>query len=142
MPMPKKSSSHEANGPSLFSHSGGWSLSNHRRGSVDLVTTGNWDAVVLQDQSQRPSFPRNWVKLLKAQQSIRMYSEATHYRCLAMFCLMLLPWSLPSGKQPESYNYNYNYNNINFHRNSNPCTVPVFFLTWGKRDGDSQNCAC
>ena len=26
-------------------------------------------------------------------------------------------------------------------RAKNPCTVPVFFLTWGKRDGDSQNCA-
>ena len=24
---------------------------------------------------------------------------------------------------------------------TNPCTMPVFFLTWGKRDGDSQNCA-
>ena len=23
---------------------------------------------------------------------------------------------------------------------TNPCTQPVFFLTWGKRDGDSQNC--
>ena len=23
---------------------------------------------------------------------------------------------------------------------TNPCTMPVFFLTWGKRDGDSQNC--
>ena len=26
-------------------------------------------------------------------------------------------------------------------RAKNPCTLPVFFLTWGKRDGDSQNCA-
>ena len=26
-------------------------------------------------------------------------------------------------------------------RAKNPCTVPVFFLTWGKRDGDTQNCA-
>ena len=24
---------------------------------------------------------------------------------------------------------------------TNPCTMPVFFLTWGKRDGDSMNCA-
>ena len=23
---------------------------------------------------------------------------------------------------------------------TNPCTMPVFFMTWGKRDGDSQNC--
>ena len=23
---------------------------------------------------------------------------------------------------------------------SNPCTVPLFYQTWGKRDGDSQNC--
>ena len=23
---------------------------------------------------------------------------------------------------------------------TNPCTQPVFFLTWGKRDGDTQNC--
>jgi len=25
-------------------------------------------------------------------------------------------------------------------RAANPCTVPLFFQTWGKRDGDSQNC--
>ena len=25
-------------------------------------------------------------------------------------------------------------------RAKNPCTVPVFFQTWGKRDGDSMNC--
>jgi hypothetical protein len=30
---------------------------------------------------------------------------------------------------------------VNTIKAKNPCTVPVFFLTWGKRDGDSQNCA-
>ena len=25
-------------------------------------------------------------------------------------------------------------------RETNPCTMPVYYLTWGKRDGDSQNC--
>ena len=25
-------------------------------------------------------------------------------------------------------------------RAKNPCTVPVFFQTWGKRDGDAHNC--
>ena len=25
-------------------------------------------------------------------------------------------------------------------RETNPCTRPVYYLTWGKRDGDRQNC--
>ena len=29
---------------------------------------------------------------------------------------------------------------VNAARESNPCVRPVYFLTWGKRDGDSQNC--
>jgi len=81
---------------------GGWSLSNHRSGSLDLATTGKWDVVVLQDQSQRPSFPKNWV-----------YGNVLPDAAALVTAI----------------------------RNSNPCTVPVFFLTWGKRDGDSQNCA-
>ena len=121
----------------VFLHSGGWSLSNHRSGSIDLATTGNWDVVVLQDQSQRPSFPRNWVNSLVIHGSC---SRARHYRCMATFCLTLLPWSLPSGKKTLIV-CSYHLTSYNLARNSNPCTVPVFFLTWGKRDGDSQNCA-
>jgi len=30
---------------------------------------------------------------------------------------------------------------VNAIRANDPCTIPMFFLTWGKRDGDSQNCA-
>ena len=62
---------------------------------------GNFDVVVIQDQSQRPSFGMNYVY------GYIMQDVAAISRAI---------------------------------QETNPCTQPVFFLTWGKRDGDSQNC--
>ena len=62
---------------------------------------GNFDVVVIQDQSQRPSFGMNYVY------GYIMQDVAAISRAI---------------------------------QETNPCTQPVFFLTWGKRDGDTQNC--
>ena len=63
---------------------------------------GTWDYVVLQDQSQLPSFPPNQV--------------ATQ--------------SLPYAQALSDSIYKYN-----------PCGKPLFFMTWGRENGDASNCA-
>merc|ERR1711970_25379 len=63
---------------------GGQTLGGHVSSSLGQITSGDWDVVVIQDQSQRPSFP-----------------EAKTI--------------------------------VDTIRAKTPCTVPVFFLTWGKR---------
>jgi len=80
---------------------GGQTLGGHVSGSLGHITSGDWDVVIIQDQSQRPSFPEGYV-----------------YNYIV----------------PEAKTI------VDTIRAKNPCTVPVFFLTWGKRDGDSQNC--
>ena len=40
---------------------GGWTLANHVSSSLGSIRGGDWDAVVIQDQSQRPSFPEGYV---------------------------------------------------------------------------------
>ena len=67
----------------------------------DSQRGGDWDAVVIQDQSQRPSFGAGYV-----------YNNI-----------------LPDAKTI-----------VDAIRETNPCTRPVWFLTWGKRDGDTHNC--
>merc|ERR1712098_719117 len=80
---------------------GGQTLGGHVSGSLGHITSGDWDVVIIQDQSQRPSFPEGYV-----------YN-----------------YIIPEAKTI-----------VDTIRAKNPCTVPVFFLTWGKRDGDTQNC--
>lgn len=81
---------------------GGKTLEWHATNSLDRIKNGDWDAVVLQDQSQRPSFGAQYV-------------------------------------------YNYIIPNVltltKTMRDTNVCTLPVFFQTWGKRDGDTMNCS-
>merc|ERR1712173_287331 len=70
-----------------------------------LLTESNaiaWDAVVLQDQSQRPSFGAQYV-----------------YNYILPDVLTL----------------------VQTMKETNVCTLPVFFQTWGKRDGDTHNCS-
>jgi len=81
---------------------GGQTLGGHVAGSLGHITSGDWDVVVIQDQSQRPSFSDGYV------------------------CKNVIPEAKTI---------------VDTIRAKNPCTVPVFFLTWGKRDGDTQNCA-
>jgi len=89
--------------PTVYSESrGGETLGGHVLNSLAAIRSDEWDVVVIQDQSQRPSFPNGYV----------------YYNII-----------------PESTTL------VKAINDQNPCTVPVFFQTWGKRDGDSQNCA-
>merc|ERR1719432_527755 len=81
---------------------GGKTLNWHAHNSLNKIKNGDWDAVVLQDQSQRPSFGAQYV-----------YSY-------------ILPDVLTL---------------VQTMRETNVCTLPVFFQTWGKRDGDTGNCS-
>ena len=81
---------------------GGQTLAGHvTSGSLDTIKGSDWDVVVIQDQSQRPSFGPGYV-----------YHN-------------ILPDVLAIEEAIRS---------------SNKCTLPLYFMTWGKRDGDTGNC--
>ena len=65
------------------------------------IADGNWDYVVLQEQSQRPAFSPGQV-------SNDVYPYAKR------LC-----------------------DTIRFH---NPCATPLFYMTWGRENGDASNC--
>lgn len=69
--------------------------------STGKIAQGTWDFVVLQEQSQRPSFPDEQVEV-------------------EVF---------PFARKLDSL--------INI---SNPCTETMFYMTWGRKNGDAQNC--
>lgn len=68
--------------------------------SMTLIQQGGWDIVVLQEQSQYPSFPQSQVQ-----------NEV-----------------FPYAAQLVQAVYTYS-----------PCAEPMFYMTWGRRDGDQQN---
>ena len=70
--------------------------------SQSLINQGNWDYVVLQEQSQLPSFPDSQV---------------------ATDCF---PFAAQLNDQILSVD---------------SCTETVFYMTWGRQNGDSGNCA-
>lgn len=80
---------------------GGYTLQGHSTNgtSLNVINSDEWDFVVLQDQSQLPSFPHN---------------------------------------QVVSDVYPYAANLCDSIRAANECAAPLFFNTWGRRDGDSQ----
>ncbi len=83
---------------------GGFTLRNHFE-SADArakIALGNWDVVVIQAQSQEPSFPESQVQVQ----------------------------TLPYARKLDS-----------LVRLSNPaCTETLFFMTWGRKNGDAGNC--
>ena len=83
---------------------GGYTFEGHlgNAASMDLVTQGNWDFVVLQQQSQMPAFPISQVE-------VETFPFATQLN-----------------------------DSILAH---NPCAETVFYMTWGRENGDQQNCA-
>ena len=85
-----------------WSSPGGKTLNWHAHNSLNKIKNGDWDAVVLQDQSQRPSFGAQYV-----------------YNYILPDVLTL----------------------VQTMKETNVCTLPVFFQTWGKRDGDTHNCS-
>ena len=83
---------------------GGSTLMQHASNSnvQSLLNATAWDYVILQEQSQNPSFPPSQVAT-----QVYPYAES--------LCEDI--------------------------REANPSAEPVFFMTWGREDGDSQNCA-
>lgn len=82
---------------------GGYTLQGHGTNdtSLDLIAEGGWDFVVLQEQSQLPSFPDFQV-------------EADFFPAAEFL--------------------------VNHIRNNNDCAIPLFYMTWGREEGDAQNC--
>ncbi|MCB9360401.1 MAG: DUF4886 domain-containing protein [Flavobacteriales bacterium] len=83
---------------------GGYTFNLHSTNATTLskIGQGTWDYVILQAQSQEPSFP-------------------------------------PS--QVASQTYPYAASLVNAIREANSCTEPVFYMTWGRKNGDAANCA-
>lgn len=83
---------------------GGYTLQGHSSNATSLakIALGNWDYVVLQEQSQLPSFP-----ISQVQTDV-----------------------FPFAKMLDS--------TINV---DNPCAETVFYMTWGRKNGDASNCA-
>jgi hypothetical protein len=83
---------------------GGYTFQLHSTNAttLQLIQQGNWDFVILQEQSQRPSFPDNDVQ-------VNVFPYASVLDSL-----------------------------IGLH---NPCAETVFYNTWGRQNGDANNCA-
>lgn len=83
---------------------GGYTLNGHSTNTTSLakINSNNWDYVVLQEQSQIPSFPQSQV--------------AT-----------------------DCYPYADSLNR--FIKENDSCTVTMFYMTWGRENGDASNCA-
>ena len=82
---------------------GGYTLEGHSTNSNSLakISSQDWDFVILQDQSQRPSFPPSQVE-------VDVFPYAT-----------VLNDSVISNNQ---------------------CSKTLFFMTWGRQNGDQANC--
>ncbi|MGV6861053.1 MAG: DUF4886 domain-containing protein [Putridiphycobacter sp.] len=80
---------------------GGYTLNQHSTNTTTLskISSDNWDYVVIQEQSQYPSFPYSQV-----QNEVYPYAK--------ILCDSV--------------------------RAATPCAIPLFFNTWGRRDGDPQ----
>lgn len=80
---------------------GGQTLQSHSTNATSLakISADTWDFVILQDQSQFPSFPHSQV-------------VADVYPYAEILCDSI--------------------------RAANECAIPLFFNTWGRRDGDPQ----
>lgn len=89
---------HDSNAP------GGYTFEGHSTNATSLskIAAGTWNYVVLQEQSQLPSFPDGQV-----QNDVYPYAALLNDSILA----------------------------------ANPCTETVFFMTWGRKNGDASNCA-
>jgi hypothetical protein len=83
---------------------GGYTLQGHSTNATSLskIAQGNWDFVVLQEQSQMPSFP-------------------------------------PAQVQQDTYPYAAELDSLIHVADS--CAQTVFYMTWGRKNGDASNCA-
>ena len=82
---------------------GGCTFSQHcTNHSMELICQGGWDIVVLQEQSQYPSFPQEQVEA-------EVFPYAEHL-------------------VDSAYVHS-------------PCCEPMFYMTWGRKNGDAGNAA-
>ncbi len=83
---------------------GGYTLAQHSANSTSLalIASQPWHFVVLQEQSQLPSFPQG---------------------------------------QVDTDVFPYAAQLVDAIRQNDSCTTPVFYMTWGRENGDQQNCA-
>jgi PKD repeat protein len=83
---------------------GGYTFQGHTTNatSQNKIAQGGWDYVVLQEQSQLPSFP---------------YSQ---------FSAQSLPYAIILTNQIRA---------------ADSCAKPLFYMTWGRKNGDQSNCA-
>ncbi len=83
---------------------GGYTFQQHTTyaATQNLIDQGAWDFVVLQEQSQLPSFPP------------------------AQVAAQCLPYAAQLVGQVRA---------------ASPCAEAVFYMTWGRENGDQQNCA-
>jgi PKD domain/Secretion system C-terminal sorting domain len=83
---------------------GGYTFNQHttNAASLALLQQGNWDYVVLQEQSQTPAFP-----LSQVQSSCFPYAKLLDSLVNAF----------------------------------SPCAETIFYMTWGRKNGDASNCA-
>lgn len=83
---------------------GGYTFQGHTTNTTSLskIAQGNWDYVVLQEQSQMPSFP-------------------------------------PAQVQQDTYPYAAELDSLIHLADS--CAQTVFYMTWGRKNGDASNCA-
>jgi hypothetical protein len=94
-------------GDSLYyqqSTPGGYTLEGHSTNptSLALIQQSGWDYMILQEQSQKPSWPISQVMT-----DVYPYAQSL----------------------------------CNIFKVANPCSKPMFFMTWGRKNGDSYNCA-
>ncbi|MEA1875039.1 MAG: PKD domain-containing protein [Bacteroidota bacterium] len=82
---------------------GGATLNDHSENATSLskIASQTWDYVVLQEQSQMPSFPQSEVETM-----VYPFAEIL---CDSIFA-------------------------------NDSCTIPMFFMTWGRENGDQNNC--
>ncbi|HNG84750.1 MAG TPA: PKD domain-containing protein [Bacteroidia bacterium] len=82
---------------------GGYTFQMHTTNAttISLIQAGNWDYVILQEQSQLPSFPDNDVAT-----QVYPYAAALDSMIKA----------------------------------SSPCATTLFYMTWGRQNGDAANC--
>lgn len=80
---------------------GGCTFSQHcTNRSMELICSGGWDVVVLQEQSQYPSFPQSQVEAEVFPYAARLVDSVYAH---------------------------------------NPCCEPMFYMTWGRKNGDAVN---
>jgi hypothetical protein len=86
------------------SSTGGYTFNNHTQDANSLlkISQGNWDFVILQEQSQLPSFPIEQVNV-----EVFPYARILDSLIVAQ----------------------------------NLCAETVFYMTWGRKNGDASNCA-